>query len=50
MMNEDSEYEVWLDQVLCTGDGICFEICPEVFHGMDDGLYYVKEPTDRKGI
>ncbi|MEZ5259582.1 MAG: ferredoxin [Ilumatobacteraceae bacterium] len=22
---------VWIDQDLCTGDGICSEICPDVF-------------------
>ena len=35
--------KVWIDQDLCTGDGLCAEICPDVFFGMDDGLYYVKE-------
>ena len=28
---------------VCTGDGLCGEICPEIFEGHDDGLYYVKE-------
>lgn len=36
-------YKVWIDQDLCTGDGLCAEIAPEVFFGGDDGLYYVKE-------
>ena len=35
--------KVWIDQDLCTGDGICEEICPEVFTLLDDGLAYVKE-------
>ena len=35
--------KVWIDQDLCTGDGLCAEICPDVFWGQDDGLYYVKE-------
>ena len=35
--------KVWIDQDLCTGDGLCEEICPDVFIGLDDGLYYVKE-------
>ena len=35
--------KVWIDQDLCTGDGLCEEICPDVFVGLDDGLYYVKE-------
>ena len=34
---------VWIDQDLCTGDGLCEEICPSIFHGHDDGLFYVKE-------
>jgi len=36
-------YQVWIDQDLCTGDGICAEIAPEVFTLLDDGLAYVKE-------
>ena len=35
--------KVWIDQDLCTGDGLCEEIAPDVFIGLDDGLYYVKE-------
>ncbi|MDH3306123.1 MAG: ferredoxin [Acidimicrobiia bacterium] len=34
---------VWIDQDLCTGDGICEEIAPDVFVGRDDGLWVVKE-------
>ena len=34
--------EVWIDQDLCTGDGLCEEIAPAVFHLLDDGLAYVK--------
>ncbi len=34
---------VWIDQDLCTGDGICAEICPKVFEMHGDGLAYVKE-------
>ncbi|HVX23422.1 MAG TPA: ferredoxin [Acidimicrobiales bacterium] len=34
---------VWIDQDLCTGDGLCEEICPAVFTLLDDGLAYVKE-------
>jgi ferredoxin len=34
--------EVWIDQDLCTGDGLCVEICPPVFELLDDGLAYVK--------
>ncbi len=35
--------KVWIDQDLCTGDGICTEIAPEVFDMHDDGLAYVKD-------
>jgi ferredoxin len=35
--------KVWIDQDLCTGDGICVEICPSVFDMHEDGLAYVKE-------
>ena len=34
---------VWIDQDLCTGDGLCAEIAPDVFHMMPDGLAYVRE-------
>ncbi len=34
---------VWIDQDLCTGDGICEEIAPDVFVARDDGLWVVKE-------
>ena len=37
--------KVWIDQDLCTGDGLCAEICPDVFGMHDDGLAYVKEPS-----
>ena len=35
--------KVWIDQDLCTGDGLCEEIAPDVFVGLDDGLFYVKD-------
>ncbi len=41
--------KVWIDQDLCTGDGLCAEICPDVFFGQDDGLYYVKETVGNYG-
>lgn len=34
---------VRVDQDLCTGDGICEEVCPEIFEVREDGLAYVKE-------
>ena len=35
--------KVWIDQDLCTGDGICVEIVSDVFFMGDDGLAYVKD-------
>ena len=40
--------KVWIDQDLCTGDGLCEEIAPVVFTLLDDGLAYVKEGDDVK--
>ncbi|MEU1624500.1 ferredoxin [Streptomyces sp. NPDC020096] len=38
--------EVWIDQDLCTGDGICAQYAPEVFELDIDGLAYVKGDGD----
>ena len=35
--------QVWIDQELCTGDGLCVQYAPEVFEFDIDGLAYVKE-------
>ncbi len=35
--------KVWIDQDLCTGDGLCEEICPDIFTLQDDGIAYVKD-------
>ena len=35
--------KVWIDQDLCTGDGLFAEVCPPIFEMDDDGLTYVKE-------
>ena len=40
---------VWIDQDLCTGDGICEEICGDVFTARDDGLWVVKEEARHFG-
>jgi ferredoxin len=34
--------EVWIDQDLCTGDGLCEDICPDVFVVLQDGIAYVR--------
>ncbi|MGP4110846.1 ferredoxin [Streptomyces sp. 4N509B] len=39
------DMEVWIDQDLCTGDGICAQYAPEVFELDIDGLAYVKPPV-----
>lgn len=35
--------KVWIEQDYCTGDGLCEELCPQVFTLADDGLAYVRE-------
>ncbi|CAN5257916.1 MAG: ferredoxin [Acidimicrobiia bacterium] len=45
----ETKLMVWIDQDLCTGDGICEEICPDVFLGRDDGLWVVKEEASHFG-
>lgn len=35
---------VWIDQDLCTGDGLCTDHCPEMFMLLEDGLSYVRDP------
>ena len=32
---------VWIDQDLCTGDGLCVDHCHEVFTLLEDGIAYV---------
>ena len=36
---------VWIDQDLCTGDGLCTDHCPQVFVLLDDGISYVRDAT-----
>lgn len=48
-MADATKLMVWIDQDLCTGDGICEEIAPDVFHGRDDGLWVVKEEASNFG-
>jgi len=36
---------VWVDQDLCTGDGLCVQYAPEVFEFDVDGLAYVKDAS-----
>ena len=34
---------VWIDQDLCTGDGLCVDHAPDVFVQLEDGIAYVTE-------
>ena len=36
---------VWIDQDLCTGDGLCTDHCPEVFVLLEDGISYVRDAS-----
>ena len=49
-----AKVQVWIDQDLCTGDGLCTEIAPEVFGMHEDGLAYTikdgKLLTDPGGV
>ena len=47
---DDSNFQrlrVWIDQDLCTGDGICTDHAPEVFTILEDGIAYC---TDGIGV
>lgn len=34
---------VWIDQDLCTGDGLCTDHAPRVFTILEDGIAYCRE-------
>jgi ferredoxin len=38
-----AELRVWIDQDLCTGDGICTDHAPSVFTILEDGIAYCKD-------
>ena len=40
---------VWVDQDLCTGDGLCTDHCPELFVLLEDGISYVIRPDGEPG-
>jgi ferredoxin len=44
-VSQSEELRVWVDQDLCTGDGLCVQYAPEVFEFDVDGLAYVKDGT-----
>ena len=37
---------VWIDQKLCTGDGLCVQYAPDVFEFDGDGLAHVKQEAE----
>jgi ferredoxin len=38
-----ADFRVWIDQDLCTGDGLCTDHAPEVFILLEDGISYVRD-------
>ncbi len=36
---------VWIDQDLCTGDGLCEDHALDVFRLQEDGISYVRDPA-----
>ena len=40
---------VWIDQDLCTGDGLCTDHCPEMFVLLEDGISHVVGPDGEPG-
>lgn len=42
-IGQDARLHVWIDQDLCTGDGLCVDGVPEVFTLLEDGIAYVVE-------
>lgn len=42
-MSGEQQLQVYVDQDLCTGDGLCVQLAPEVFEFDVDGLAYVKD-------
>lgn len=41
--------KVWIDQDLCSADGLCSEVCPSVFAMGDDGVAHVLLPDGALG-
>lgn len=44
-LTDNDQLRVWVDQDLCTGDGLCVQYAPEVFEFDIDGLAYVKDDS-----
>jgi ferredoxin len=41
--------KVSIEQEFCTGDGLCEDLCPDVFEMRDDGLAHVKGEDGTNG-
>lgn len=40
--SREAAMRVWIDQDLCTGDGLCIDHCPDIFVLLEDGISYVR--------
>jgi ferredoxin len=40
------EVRVWIEHKLCTGDGLCVQMAPDVFEFDGDGIAHVKQEAD----
>ena len=38
-------FKVWIDRADCIGNGVCAEVCPEMFV-IENGLAYLREQRD----
>ena len=41
---------VWIDQDLCTGDGLCVDYAPEVFTLLEDGIATCDQDAAERGV
>ena len=42
-VENDEIVRVWIDQDLCTGDGLCTDHAPALFTLLEDGIAYVRQ-------
>ena len=40
------EVKVWIEHDLCTGDGLCTQLAPDVFEFDEEGIAHVKNSAD----
>jgi ferredoxin len=41
--------KVWIEHDYCTGDGLCADLCPDVFEMDDDGLAHLRASFGEPG-